>query len=229
MRIYIAEDEPLAAQKLQLFLQKLGEQPNDITRFDSGSTLMEALTTDKAPDVLFLDIQMPRMTGLEVLSRLQQKHDADSDGMKVIITSAYDQYAIDGFNFGVTDYLLKPYTLDRLRQALAKVRPEAMISIRSEGRTERLKVSDIVCLEAQKDYTAFTLADGQRIVTLGTLTSFEQQLPAHLFSRIQRSYLVSLRHVRSYSSTTVTLLTGEDLPIGRTYRETFVKAISALR
>ena len=227
MRIFIAEDEPLAAQKLQLFLQKLGEE--DTTVFDNGANLVEALKTTPKPDLLFLDIQMPGLTGIEVLQHLQTpEQQKGNKELKVIITSAYDQYAIDGFNFGVADYLLKPYTLDRLRQALAKVRPEQVINIRVEGRTVPIRVTDIVSLSAQKDYTEFTLADGQKLLTIGTLTGFEQQLPTMLFSRIQRSYLVGLRHVKNYSASVVSLTTGEELPIGRTYRDSFRQALKAL-
>ncbi len=229
MRIFIAEDEPLAAQKLKFFLQKLGERPEDIVTYDDGAKLVEALSVCTAPDLLFLDIQMHGLTGIEVLKELQeQNRQSGSLGFKVIITSAYDQYAIDGFNFGVTDYLLKPYTLERLRQALAKVRPEPVISIRADGRTERIRIIDIICLEAQKDYTQFTLVDGRKLMTIGTLTGFEQQLPASQFARIQRSYLVGLKHVKSYKSTSVTLATGEEVPMGRTYRDSFVEAITHL-
>ena len=229
MRIYIAEDEPLAAQKLKFFLQKLGERAKDITLFGDGTELVEALSTSETPDLLFLDIQMPGLTGIDVLRHLQEKgHDEGATELKVIITSAYDQYAIDGFNFGVTDYLLKPYTLDRLRQALSKVRSEPVISIRSEGRIERIRVLDILYLEAQKDYTQFTLVNGRKLLTIGTLTGFEQQLPAPMFARIQRSYLLGLKHVKSYNSTSVTLTTGEEMPIGRTYRDSFAKAVSNL-
>jgi DNA-binding LytR/AlgR family response regulator len=90
-------------------------------------------------------------------------------------------------------------------------------------------VNDIVCLVAQKDYTQITLLDGNKLVTKSTLSSFEQQLPPGLFVRIQRSYLVSLKHVKSYNSTSVILTTGEQAPIGRTFREAFVKGLAAIR
>lgn len=227
MRIFLAEDEPLAAQKLQLFLQKLGERPEDITLFNNGADLVRTLRNEPHPDLLFLDIQMPGLTGIEVLRELQNT-DNESDAMKIIITSAFDHYAIDGFNFGVSDYLLKPYTLDRLRQALAKVRPEPKISIRCEGRTERIRISDIVCLESNKDYTCFTLEDGRSLMTLGTLSGFEQQLPVTLFTRVQRSYIVGLKHIQSYNSQSVTLSTGTVVPIGKTYKESFEQAISSV-
>lgn len=228
MRIYIAEDEPLAAQKLQLFLLKLGEKSEDISYFDNGQSLMKALLLDQ-PDLLFLDIQMPGMTGLEVLQHLQETGETGSEGVKVIITSAFDQYAIDGFNYGVVDYLLKPYTLDRLRLAMSKVRPEPVLSIRCEGRTERIRISEIVCLESNKDYTCFTLEDGRRLMTIGTLSGFEQQLPDSTFARVQRSYIVGLRHVQSFNSQSVTLSTGLSIPVGKTYKDSFAEAIAAMK
>lgn len=228
MKIYIAEDEPLAAQKLMFFLQKLGIPVEDITHFDNGVVLIEHLKGNNCPDLLFLDIQMPGMTGLEVLTHLQDQNAGIDRLPKVIITSAYDQYAIDGFNFGVSDYLLKPYTLSRLQQALAKVRVEPTLSIRCDGRTERVKVSDIVCLLSNKDYTCVVLSDGRRLMTIATLSGFEQQLPPQSFARVQRSYVVALKHVKSYDSQSVLLDNGEEVPMSRTYRESFEIAMSNL-
>lgn len=244
MRIYIAEDEPLAAAKLKLFLEKAGVD-GDITIFDDGQKLQTALSQSGAPDVIFLDIQMPNLTGLQFLEAYTAGKDFDSPRPDIIITSAYDQYAIDGFNYGVTDYLLKPYTLERLKQSLAKlhvansartdnnvpattVYEAQSINLRSEGRTERVLLPSIECIEAVKDYMVFILDDGRRIKTLGTLGNFEQQLPSSHFQRVQRSYIVNLHHVKSFGSQTVTLTSGLEIPLGKTYKETFERAINTL-
>lgn len=219
MRIYLAEDEPLAAQKLMLFLQKLGEAAEDIRHFGQGAALMEALQHEPLPDLIFLDIEMPGMTGIDVLSQLQQT--MGEQAPKVIITSAYERYAIDGFNFGVADYLLKPYTLDRLRQALAKVRPEPTIDLRINGRSERIRIADILCMEAERDYTVFYLVDERRLTALGTLSSYEQLLPAGAFVRVQRSFIVAHRHILAFSTSHVELRCGIEVPVGKTYRESF--------
>ena len=235
MKIFIAEDEPLAAAKLKLFLEKAGVG-DDITHFSDGRKLLDALTSTEAmlwPDVIFLDIQMPNFTGLQFLEALKASGLDAGRQPDVIITSAYDQYAIDGFNYGVTDYLLKPYTQERLKQSLGKLRnrPSAhealvpSISLRCEGRNEIVPLEQIVCVEAVKDYTTFILADLRRITTLGSLGQFEQQLPAAHFQRIQRSYIVNLRHVQSYSAQTVRLTAGIEVPLGKTYRETFEKSL----
>lgn len=224
MRIFIAEDEPLAAAKLKLFLEKLGEG-EDVTHFSDGTALTTALkdTSIRQPDLLFMDIQMPNMTGLDVLKQLGESP------FPIILTTAYDQYALDGFNFGVTDYLLKPYTLDRLKQALQKARrmmPAKEITIRCEGRNELVDVMSIESLEALKDYTRLNLTDGRQLTTLGTLTSMEQQLPSDLFIRVQRSYIVNKKRVQSYNTQSLRLASGIEIPIGKTYRDNFTLAIA---
>jgi len=232
VRIYIAEDEPLAAQKLMLFLMKLGQNRNDISHFSDGVTLLDALRTPPMPDLLFLDIQMPGMTGLEVLHSLKQSTLPADELPRIIITSAFDQYAIAGFDFGVVDYLLKPYTLERLRQSLDRVqprvispKPELTLDIRVDGRFERIRVADIICIEALKDYCRFTLFSGRSLTTLGTLSSFEQQMPTDGFVRIQRSYVVALHHIVSYNNNSVTLPHSIVVPIGKTYKESFMSLI----
>lgn len=222
MRIFIAEDEPLAAAKLKLFLEKLGEG-EDVTHFSDGAQLIAALSGETKPDLLFMDIQMPNMTGLDVLKQLGESP------FPIILTTAYDQYALDGFNFGVTDYLLKPYTLDRLKQALQKARrmmPAKELTIRCEGRNELVDVMTIESLEALKDYTRLNLTDGRQLTTLGTLTSMEQQLPSGLFIRVQRSYIVNKKRVQSYNTQSLRLASGIEIPIGKTYRENFNLAIA---
>lgn len=237
MRIFIAEDEPLAAAKLKLFLEKLGEG-QDVTLFSDGKTLIDKLvdTSSQKPDLLFMDIQMPHLTGLDVLKGIGDHN------FPIILTTAYDKYAIDGFNFGVTDYLLKPYTLERLSQALQKAKlliqindqqtqlsPKApsntSISIRCDGRNELVSIHSIESLEALKDYTCLHLDDGRRLTTLGTLSSIEQQLPSAVFVRIQRSYVVNINKIQSYSSQYIRLQSGIELPIGKTYRETLLTAL----
>ena len=237
MKIYIAEDEPLAAAKLKLFLEKLGEG-SDIMHFSDGSKLMAQLQSGAEPDLLFMDIQMPHLTGLDVLQKLQ-----DNSSFPIVLTTAYDKYAIDGFNYGVTDYLLKPYTLDRLRQALqkAKLQIEAIksrqgenkpiiatpssITVRCDGRNERVEIDTIECLEALKDYACLHLSDGRKLTTLGTLTSFEQQLPTDTFIRVQRSYVVNIKKVQSYNSQTLRLTSGLEVPIGKTYKDLLVEIL----
>lgn len=222
MKIYITEDEPLAAAKLKLFIDKLG-YGGDVAVFSNGEDLMSQLTAGSEPDLLFLDINMPGMSGLEVMRAINGR-------FPVILTTAYDQYALEGFNCGVTDYLLKPYTMDRLKQAIERVaihkdtppkdEPEATaIELRVDGRTEVVSFDTIISLESQKDYTELTLTDGRRLRTLATLTSLVEQLPVATFKRVQRSWVVNTQMVQSYTSTYMIMTNGSRIPIGRKFKE----------
>lgn len=226
MRIYIAEDEPLAAAKLKLFLEKLGEG-NDLRHFDNGVTALSAVL-DQVPDLLFLDIHMPGLSGMEILARLATE--PKQQNLPVIITSAYDQYAIDSFGYNVTDYLLKPFTLERLEQALRKAKQtirlqqlqrqldSSSLSIRCDGKTEILQTSDILLLESLKDYVRIMTRDGRSRTVLGTLTNFEEQLPTCDFMRIHRSYIINVHEIQEIGSSQIRLSSGTSVPVGKTYR-----------
>ncbi len=222
MKIYIAEDEPLAAAKLKLFLEKLGEG-GDISVWADGVSALAAIERER-PDLLFLDIQMPGLTGMEILPRLNE--------LPVIITSAYDQYAIDSFSLNVTDYLLKPYTLERLKMAVEKgkkvIRLQQLeqsslahqISLRSDGKNEVLRQEEILYLEAVKDYVRVVTADGQKRLVLETLGSVERLLANDIFQRVHRSFVVNRQRIADTSAHTLTLTDGTEIPVGRKYRDT---------
>lgn len=210
MKIYITEDEPLAAAKLKLFIEKLG-YGGDVTLFPDGEVLMQQLSAGQDPDLLFLDINMPGVSGVEVMRAINGR-------FPVILTTAYDQYALEGFNCGVSDYLLKPYTIDRLRQAIERIPAASTLAIRVDGRTEVVGLDSIISLESQKDYTELTLTDGRRLRTLATLTSLADQLP-EAFRRVQRSWVVNTQMVQSYTSTYMIMTNGSRIPIGRKFKE----------
>lgn len=227
MKIFIAEDEPLAAAKLKVFLEKLGEG-SDISLFDNGISAMAALLDEK-PDLLFLDIQMPGLTGMQILERLSS---AGNNGKPcVVITSAYDQYAIDSFSYDVTDYLLKPYTLERLGIAIQKATKRlhlqelenkvsaSTLTVRYDGKSEIVPTSEIIGLEALKDYVRITLASGRKLTTLATMSNLMEQLPEHDFARIHRSYIVNLKAITTINSQSVILSDGSEMPIGKTYKK----------
>lgn len=224
MQIYIAEDEPLASAKLVLFLQKLGE--TNIVTFENGQSLLDELCNNR-PDIVFLDIHMPGLTGIEVLSAIQNK---GAIGMQIIITSAYEQYALESFSFNVTDYLLKPYTIGRLSQALEKARNTLRllsldkqqhsdtISFRCDGRNVVILANEIICIESLKDYVCIVTNDGQKRLTLGTMSSFEEKLP-NWFMRIHRSFIVNTNHIIEFNNQSVLMSNNQEIAIGKTYRE----------
>lgn len=231
MKIFIAEDEPLAAAKLKVFLEKLGEG-GDISLFDNGITAMAALTKE-IPDLMFLDIQMPGLTGMQILERLSSNNAATTQGGRpyIVITSAYDQYAIDSFAYDVTDYLLKPYSLDRLRVAVDKARNRirlqqldsqinaTTLSVRCDGRTEILSTNDIISLESLKDYVRITTRNGRHLMVLATMGSLMEQLPADDFARIHRSYIINVNEITAIGAQSVAMSDGSEIAIGKTYKE----------
>ena len=222
MKIYIAEDEPLAAAKLKLFLEKLGEG-GDISVWADGVSALAAIERER-PDLLFLDIQMPGLTGMQILPRLHE--------LPVIVTSAYDQYAIDSFSLNVTDYLLKPYTLERLKMAVEKgkkvIRLQQLerssqarqITLRIDGKNEILRQEEIIYLEAVKDYVRVVMADGLNRLVLETLGSVEKLLANDLFLRIHRSFIVNRQKIAGVAAQSLTMADGTEIRIGRKYRET---------
>lgn len=221
MKIYIAEDEPLASAKLKLFLDKLGEG-SDTAIFDNGFSVLAAIDKER-PDLLFLDIQMPGMTGMEVLQRIQ--------GLPVIITSAYDQYAIESFNLNVTDYLLKPYSLERLKAAIEKGKKalrllqieqqekSQQLIIRVEGTNEVINIAEMLYIEALKDYVKIVLTNNRTRITLGSISGFEGQLSNAKFLRVHRSFLVNTQKIVSQTANSITLTDGQEIPLGRTYKK----------
>lgn len=229
MTAYIADDEPLALAKLKLFLQRTGMEVAVTGEYGDGASLLAALLRaeqeDELPDLVVTDIRMPGLTGMEVIERLPRR-------VQVIITSAHEDYAVSGFAQGVTDYLLKPYTQERLttavRRAAEGVRLSeldrrvnaAALTVRTEGRSLRLNADDVLCLRAEGDYTAITLrSGGRRLLVLEGLTALMERLPEGGFARVHRSYVINVSGVRVVGRQSVTLADGSEVPVGRTYRE----------
>lgn len=223
--IFIVEDEPLAAEKLHLFLKKIEEGAN-VHVFHDGISALCALENEK-PDIIFLDIEMSGISGIEFMERLDHV-----PLPQIIITSAYEKYALPSFNFNVADYLLKPYTFTRLKQAFDKAREnlrlraldernrQQNITVRTEGRTEIISTTDILAIEALKDYVRVITATKKRMIH-STLTAFEAMLPKDTFVRVHRSFIVNRKHITGYDKSSVVLDNRLTVAIGKTYKEQF--------
>jgi DNA-binding LytR/AlgR family response regulator len=179
-------------------------------------------------DLVILDINMPRLTGLDMLRSLKKSP-------AVIITSAYPEYALEGFELSVTDYLLKPFSFPRFVQATEKVTAriqqlplsdvkaegEEFIMVKSDKKLTKVFFKEIDYVEAYGNYI-FIYRNSERIMSKQTLTQFEQQLPASKFARIHKSFIVSLRAVKYIEGNEVALQSRK-LPIGKVYRQHFEK------
>ena len=220
------DDEPLALEKIASFIERMPTLKLEAI-FDRPVEALAYLSSHKV-DMLFLDIQMEKMTGLDLLAALPNHP-------QVILTTAYSEYALKGYEFEVTDYLLKPYSFERFAQAVNKAtkRIQEKISVvettpdfifvKSDYRLVKVMLSDILYIEGMRDYRCIHTSTG-KILTDQTFGSFEEQLPTSQFSRIHKSFMVSLSKIESIEKHRVKI--GKELlPVSESYREPFYKKI----
>ncbi len=233
MSCVIVEDEPLARHLLEQYVQKVPHLQLE----RAFSNPLEALDylRDHAVDVLFSDIQMPEITGITLLKVLKNKP-------LVILTTAYSEYALEGYDLDVADYLLKPITFDRFLKAVEKVTqrlsaerptpeikpvvepaiPETthpFIFVKDGTKLVKIRLADMLYIEGLKDYVSIYTKD-KKIVTLQTLKALEAQLPESQFIRIHNSYIVAFEWIEVIHREQVQI--GKVmLPVSDTYRKAF--------
>jgi len=224
----IVDDEPLARNLLSDYVKKI---PSLELKGTSEGPLqaLEVLKTTPV-DLLFLDIQMPEITGIGLMKVLPKKP-------MVIFTTAYSEYALDGYELDVVDYLLKPISFERFLKAVNKVQaritttqpaaaqPTAddFIFVKDGTKLVKIMINDILYVEGLKDYVTIHTKT-QKVVSLQRLKSLEEQLPASLFARIHNSFIVSLRAITSIHKNEVEIGTAF-LPVGETFKKSFKEAI----
>ena len=224
------DDEPLAIQLLSDYIKKT----KGVSMLQSFSNPIEALhfIQSSEVDLIFLDVQMPELTGIQLMKILNQQH-------QIILTTAYQQYAIDGFEFDVTDYLLKPISYDRffiaVQKAMARVTPadvasvtageqqEDYIFVKSEYRVQRIDLKDISFFEGLGDYVAIHTKKG-KILTLEKMKHFEETLPIGSFMRVHKSYIIAISKIEFIERNRIVIGT-ERIPISETYKKAFWERI----
>lgn len=234
MRALIIDDEPLAHK---VILEYVKDVPfvEVIGQYYTGTEALAALS-DPAVDLIFLDIHMPRLKGLDLLRVVKSPP-------LVIITSAHEEYALAGFELDVCDYLLKPFRLERFLKAVNKAyeryrlqqadraattheppvaapAPPERIFIKSDKRHIQLELAEVYYLESYGNYVKFWLEDHFHL-TPGTLSGFEQQLPPGDFLRIHKSYIIHRRYIDYAEGNSVVMKNQQRLPIGKSYRAGF--------
>lgn len=222
IRAIAIDDEPPALKVISTFCEK-----TDLVQLDKTfSRTDEALKyLKKFPvDLLFLDIHMPSLSGIEFYKAVKQ------DTM-VIFTTAFSEYAVEGFNLNAIDFLLKPYSFERFMQAVEKagaayqhqrnlVPGEALsINIRTNYSLVKIAVADILYIEGLDDYVRFYMNNGKNHISRMTMKSLEAKLPAD-FVRIHRSYLVPLQKIEKVRNKQV-IIGDRQLPIGKSYEKSF--------
>lgn len=224
IKCVIIEDEPLALERTKEFVLKV-PYLELIETFDNGLEAIGFLK-EKIVQLIFLDIQMDDFTGIQLLESLNKKP-------KVIITTAFDKYALKGFELNVSDYLLKPFEFERFLQACERVYEELepkeksndknFLFVKIEYRLEKIEFNDILFIEGMRDYRRIHLPE-KRIMTLQTFKDLEQELPINSFCRVHKSYIVSIDKIESIERDRIKIQ-NEIIPISETFRERFYKMI----
>lgn len=220
----IIEDEPLAMQRIKEFVLKV-QFLKLLHCFENAIEAISFLKTEKV-DLLFLDIQMDGFTGIQLLESINIRLD-------VIVTTAFDHYALKSFDLNVTDYLLKPYTFERFVQAVTKVHerrispqksaPKNYIFIKTEYRLEKVELNDILFIEGMRDYRCLHL-HGKRLLTPETFGDLEAELPKENFCRVHKSFIIALGKINSIEKDRIRI-NDQLIPISDTYKETFYRSI----
>jgi DNA-binding LytR/AlgR family response regulator len=236
LKCLIVEDEPIAQDILKSYIDKTDffEVSAQMTNAIDAFSFLQ----NNPVNLLFLDIKMPQMSGIELLRALSNKP-------KVIITSAYRDYAIEAFDLDVIDYLLKPFSFERFLKAVSKVNDtsgngtsqaiqkpfateRSFFFVKGNKQLQKIYVDEIVYIESQRDYLKFKLTGEEEIVTRQTIGYYEQFLPAQLFIRIHRSFIVAIDKIKAAEVNRV-LIGRQYLPIGRNYKQhvfEYLKTIS---
>ena len=220
----IIEDEPLAMERTRSFVKKI-PYLNLLKTFDNALTGL-AFLKNNTVDLLFLDINMDELSGIELL-------ESSNISSQVILTTAYQEYALKGYELNVTDYLLKPFTLNRFIQATNKAHenlsktlsdsPLEFIFVKTENRLEKVMLKDIIYIEGMRDYRRIHTID-KKIMTLQNFKELEQIIPGNLVSRVHKSYMVGLNKIDSIERSRIHI--GDQIiPISESYREAFFTII----
>jgi DNA-binding LytR/AlgR family response regulator len=219
IRCIIVEDEPLAVKVLSDYISQVPFLELQATCKDAiiATEWLRQHTTD----LIFLDIHLPKLKGMAFLKTL-------TDPPAVIITTAYHQYAVEGFDLNVTDYLLKPIEFERFLIAVNKVRSVQAEKLRPDEARDhlflnvqkkkvRILFSEIIYIESQREYIKIVTTKREYISKMST-NEIEDLLPQHLFKRIHRSFIVSVNKIESYTAEEVEV-NGVTIPVGRDYRD----------
>jgi two-component system, LytTR family, response regulator len=219
----IIEDEPLALKRTKEYVERISYL-NLLQTFDNGFEALGFLKTQTV-DLLFLDIKMDELTGIQLLESLEKKP-------LVIVTTAYDEYALKGFELNVTDYLLKPFSVERFIQAVEKVffqmnRPvlenREFFFVKSDYKIEKIFFQEILFIEGMRDFRCIQMA-AKRILTSQTFSDLEMDLPASRFCRVHKSYLVALDKIERIEKNRIKI-NEIHIPIGELFKESFFAKI----
>lgn len=230
----IVDDEPLARELIRGYVEKL-ENFEIVAECNDAMKVLNILRA-KPVDLMFMDIQMPQITGIEFLKTL--KH-----APKVIITTAYREYALEGFELDVVDYLLKPITFERFLKSVNKYYQmnqddiqlftgnsgdkhvdESFIYVKENKKIVKVYLSEIRYIEGLSEYVQ-VYTDKRKIITKTSMAQMEEKLPTDSFLRIHKSFIVSTSRIEAFTANTIEVQ-GKELPIGRSFKNGVLNALN---
>ncbi len=222
IKYLIIDDEPIAHRIIEGYCAKLSH----LEKIGNCYNPIEAISFfgKNQVDLIFLDINMPKLSGFEFLRTLPKPPN-------VIVTTAYTEFAIEGYELNVVDYLLKPFSFDRFIQAINKIsapnftnseipdiRENKRIFLKGDKKYHQIPIDQIISIEAYGNYSKVHLINDQTLLTHHTMTNFEKKLPSAEFIRVHKSYIVSISKIKIIEGNRVKIGGGRELPIGQTYR-----------
>lgn len=244
LKSIVIDDEPLALRQMESYVARVPFLEL-VASFDNAVEARSYIEQGNAVELIFVDINMPELNGVDFVRGLTVQP-------MVVFTTAYSEYAIEGFKLDAIDYLLKPIGFECFERAAKKAQSiaellslrnsaqaEALpvgeqnpekecISIRADYKTSLVRYSNIVYLESAGEYVRLHLADGGELVTLFRLKNMESSLPSDRFVRVHRSFIINLDHVTGYTKGRVFLTGDEYAPIGENYKESFVAIVNKI-
>lgn len=236
INVIIVDDEPLAQDIVETFVTQV-PQFNLVAKCSNALEANEVLRKNDI-DLMFLDIQMPQITGIEFVKTLKNPPE-------IVFTTAYSNFAVEGFELNALDYLVKPISMERFlktaNKAIEKIeaentnvvapdtsKKEEYFFVKADKKLVKVNFDDIVYIEGLKDYVIIRM-EANRVITLQTMKSLESKLPEDKFKRIHRSYIVNLDQINAVEGHMVEVLEkgqAKHLPIGKSYRDSLLKMIN---
>lgn len=229
IRCIIIDDEPLALKQMESYIKKI-PYLELVSACQSAIDAKEILEKEKI-DAIFCDINLPELSGLDFIKSLENPP-------MVVFTTAYSEYAVEGFHLNAVDYLLKPFGCDDMKRAAEKLKKcqdalrslqevsqideDDAIFLKTEYKIVRINISDIRYVEAMSEYLRIYMTDYSRpIIVLLSMKKMEERLPSRTFMRVHRSYIINLKMIQEISKNRISLGDDIEIPIGDSYREQF--------
>lgn len=230
IKTLIVDDEPLALDILETYIEKLPDLQL-VGRCDNVIDANEIIQNEDI-DLVFLDIKMPQMTGVELVRSL-------SNPPKIVFTTAFEEFAIDGFELNAVDYMMKPVAFERFMKAVNKVKEslgskannqannEDFFFVKADKKLVKIHFNEILYIEGLKDYVIIKKEQG-RVIALQTMKSLEVKLPDNIFMRVHRSYIVNIQKIKAVVGNAIEIIESNQpkhIPIGKNYKEDLISII----